>query len=99
MAGLTAEEQHIHNAQRDPRGRGRWLSDVVLGAQDGLSTPSGEKVDVEFAHLPRCGEGVVDIGDGPSISLHDLLAVHGVLLRATDAMSLPAARQAARAIG
>ena len=49
MAGLTAEEQRIHHVQRDPHVRGRWLSDVVLGAQDGLVNTLGVVLGVAAA--------------------------------------------------
>lgn len=45
----TAEEQRTHHEQRDPHVRSRWLSDVVLGAQDGLVNTLGVVLGVAAA--------------------------------------------------
>jgi len=49
MAMLTAEEQRRHHVERDPHIRGRWLSDIVLGAQDGLVNTLGVVLGVAAA--------------------------------------------------
>jgi VIT1/CCC1 family predicted Fe2+/Mn2+ transporter len=49
MARLTYEEQRLHHAQRDPHMRGRWLADLVLGAQDGLVNTLGVVLGVAAA--------------------------------------------------
>jgi VIT1/CCC1 family predicted Fe2+/Mn2+ transporter len=46
---LTEEEQHAHHDERDPHVRSRWLSDVVLGAQDGLVNTLGVVLGVAAA--------------------------------------------------
>ena len=46
---LTAEEQRRHHVERDPHIRGRWLADVVLGAQDGLVNTLGVVLGVAAA--------------------------------------------------
>jgi VIT1/CCC1 family predicted Fe2+/Mn2+ transporter len=48
-APLTPEEQRRHHAERDPHVRSRWLSDVVLGAQDGLVNTLGVVLGVAAA--------------------------------------------------
>jgi VIT1/CCC1 family predicted Fe2+/Mn2+ transporter len=49
MERLTVDEQRDHHARRDPHVRGRWLSDVVLGAQDGLVNTLGVVLGVAAA--------------------------------------------------
>jgi VIT1/CCC1 family predicted Fe2+/Mn2+ transporter len=46
---LTPEEQRRHHANADPHVRGRWLSDVILGAQDGLVNTLGVVLGVAAA--------------------------------------------------
>ena len=46
---LSTEEQHAHHDERDPHVRSRWLSDVVLGAQDGLVNTLGVVLGVAAA--------------------------------------------------
>ncbi len=46
---LSAKEQRRHHTVRDPHVRGRWLSDVVLGAQDGLVNTLGVVLGVAAA--------------------------------------------------
>ena len=46
---LTHEQQVAHHADGDPHVRGRWLSDVVLGAQDGLVNTLGVVLGVAAA--------------------------------------------------
>jgi len=46
---LTTDEQHVHHDHRDPHVRARWLSDVVLGAQDGLVNTLGVVLGVAAA--------------------------------------------------
>lgn len=46
---LSPEEQRVHHGVRDPHVRGRWLSDVVLGAQDGLVNTLGVVLGVAAA--------------------------------------------------
>lgn len=45
----SAEEQHLYHAERDPHVRGRSLSDVILGAQDGLVNTLGVVLGVAAA--------------------------------------------------
>ena len=49
MNGLSTEEQRRHHRDADPHVRGRWLSDVVLGAQDGLVNTLGVVLGVAAA--------------------------------------------------
>lgn len=49
MTRLSYEEQRVTHAQRDPHIRGRWLADVVLGAQDGLVNTLGVVLGVAAA--------------------------------------------------
>lgn len=49
MTRLSYEEQRVTHAQRDPHMRGRWLADVVLGAQDGLVNTLGVVLGVAAA--------------------------------------------------
>jgi predicted membrane protein (TIGR00267 family) len=49
MARATLLEQHLHHSRRDPHVRGRWLSDLVLGAQDGLVNTLGVVLGVAAA--------------------------------------------------
>jgi VIT1/CCC1 family predicted Fe2+/Mn2+ transporter len=46
---LSTEEQLTHHDRRDPHVRARWLSDVVLGAQDGLVNTLGVVLGVAAA--------------------------------------------------
>lgn len=46
---LTSAEQLAHHDERDPHVRARWLSDVVLGAQDGLVNTLGVVLGVAAA--------------------------------------------------
>lgn len=46
---LTTEEQQANHDKRDPHVRARWLSDVVLGAQDGLVNTLGVVLGVAAA--------------------------------------------------
>lgn len=46
---LTHAEQRRHHAERDPHVRGRWLSDLVLGAQDGIVNTLGVVLGVASA--------------------------------------------------
>ena len=46
---LSTEEQRNHHDKRDPHVRSRWLSDVVLGAQDGLVNTLGVVLGVAAA--------------------------------------------------
>jgi vacuolar iron transporter family protein len=46
---LTTAEQLAHHDERDPHVRARWLSDVVLGAQDGLVNTLGVVLGVAAA--------------------------------------------------
>lgn len=48
-APLSAEEQRLHHTVRDPHVRGRWLADMVLGAQDGLVNTLGVVLGVAAA--------------------------------------------------
>lgn len=48
-APLTDEEQRRHHALRDPHVHGRWLSDLVLGAQDGIVNTLGVLLGVASA--------------------------------------------------
>jgi predicted membrane protein (TIGR00267 family) len=49
LSPLTSEEQRRYHDERDPHVRGRWLSDVVLGAQDGLVNTLGVVLGVAAA--------------------------------------------------
>lgn len=49
MADLTPEEQRRHHARADPHFRGRWLAEVILGAQDGLVNTLGVVLGVAAA--------------------------------------------------
>lgn len=49
MPHLTLEQQRAHHATRDPHVRSRSLSDVVLGAQDGLVNTLGVVLGVAAA--------------------------------------------------
>jgi VIT1/CCC1 family predicted Fe2+/Mn2+ transporter len=49
MTTLSTEEQRRHHVERDPHFHGRWLSDVVLGAQDGLVNTLGVVLGVAAA--------------------------------------------------
>jgi VIT1/CCC1 family predicted Fe2+/Mn2+ transporter len=46
---LSPEEQRRHHDKRDPHVRSRWLSDIVLGAQDGLVNTLGVVLGVAAA--------------------------------------------------
>lgn len=46
---LSTEEQRRYHREADPHVRGRWLSDVVLGAQDGLVNTLGVVLGVAAA--------------------------------------------------
>ena len=46
---LDRIEQERHHAAVDPHVRGRWLSDVILGAQDGLVNTLGVVLGVAAA--------------------------------------------------
>lgn len=48
-APLTSDEQRVHHAKADPHVGARWLSDVVLGAQDGLVNTLGVVLGVAAA--------------------------------------------------
>ena len=49
MRLLTPDEQRRHHAERDPHVKSRWLSDLVLGAQDGLVNTLGVVLGVAAA--------------------------------------------------
>lgn len=49
LSPLSTEEQRRYHDERDPHIRGRWLSDVVLGAQDGLVNTLGVVLGVAAA--------------------------------------------------
>jgi len=46
---LNPSEQRRYHAEEDPHVRGRWLSDVVLGAQDGIVNTLGVVLGVSSA--------------------------------------------------
>lgn len=46
---LSPAEQRLHHAESDPHVRGRWLSDLVLGAQDGIVNTLGVVLGVASA--------------------------------------------------
>lgn len=46
---LSLRDQLRHHAEHDPHVRGRWLSDVVLGAQDGIVNTLGVVLGVASA--------------------------------------------------
>ncbi len=46
---MIPDEQRRHHAEHDPHIRGRWLADVVLGAQDGLVNTLGVVLGVAAA--------------------------------------------------
>jgi predicted membrane protein (TIGR00267 family) len=48
MSGSFADQQR-HHAERDPHVPGRWLSDLVLGAQDGVVNTLGVVLGVSAA--------------------------------------------------
>jgi len=48
-APLSLAEQRRYHAERDPHVRGRWLSDLVLGAQDGIVNTLGVILGVASA--------------------------------------------------
>lgn len=49
MMDLSPAEQRRHHAADDPHVRGRWLSDLVLGAQDGIVNTLGVLLGVASA--------------------------------------------------
>jgi VIT1/CCC1 family predicted Fe2+/Mn2+ transporter len=48
-AGRSLPDQRRYHAERDPHVRGRWLSDLVLGAQDGIVNTLGVILGVASA--------------------------------------------------
>lgn len=46
---MDRAEQHLHHDRVDPHVRGRWLSDLILGAQDGLVNTLGVVLGVAAA--------------------------------------------------
>ncbi len=49
MRPLTPEEERRHHRDADPHVRGRWLADMILGAQDGLVNTLGVVLGVAAA--------------------------------------------------
>lgn len=49
MSSLDPSAQRVHHDDGDPHVRGRWLSDLVLGAQDGLVNTLGVVLGVAAA--------------------------------------------------
>ncbi len=49
MSSLSPDEQRRHHTEQDPHVKSRWLSDLVLGAQDGLVNTLGVVLGVAAA--------------------------------------------------
>ncbi|HSO39334.1 MAG TPA: VIT1/CCC1 transporter family protein [Labilithrix sp.] len=73
-SGLTRDEQRRHHTSADPHVRGRWLSDVVLGAQDGLVNTLGVVLGVAAAS----GNAHVVFASGMAAGIAEALSMAAV---------------------
>ncbi|MBS2018866.1 MAG: VIT1/CCC1 transporter family protein [Deltaproteobacteria bacterium] len=74
MAALDTAAQRHHHDRHDPHVRGRWLSDVVLGAQDGLVNTLGVVLGVAAAS----GSSKVVVAAGAAAALAEALSMGAV---------------------
>lgn len=74
MTSLDAAEQRDQHDVRDPHVRGRWLSDVVLGAQDGLVNTLGVVLGVAAAS----GSSKVVLAAGAAAAIAEALSMGAV---------------------
>lgn len=74
MARLDAAAQRSHHDDDDPHVRGRWLSDVVLGAQDGLVNTLGVVLGVAAAS----GSSRIVFAAGAAAALAEALSMAAV---------------------
>ncbi len=70
----TAEAQRRHHEDGDPHVRGRWLSDLVLGAQDGLVNTLGVVLGVAAAS----GSPPIVVAAGTAAALAEALSMAAV---------------------
>lgn len=74
MPPLDATAQRHHHENGDPHVRGRWLSDVVLGAQDGLVNTLGVVLGVAAAS----GSSRIVVAAGAAAALAEALSMGAV---------------------
>ena len=82
---LTPAEQRKHHAEADPHVRGRWLADVVLGAQDGLVNTLGIVLGVAAASADARVVFAAGMAAGIAESLSMAAVARGDLFRSERA--------------
>ena len=81
MGTLSPPEQRRHHERADPHVRGRWLSDLILGAQDGLVNTLGVVLGIAAAS----GDARIVLASGLAAGVAESVSMAAVAYTSTAA--------------